>query len=203
VKVAVLYSGALRTWDECRENQINNILTEGVDSYFYTDEEPKGIKYTQYVQIPERYYNEIDHRYDADKNPITNTSNTLGMWHNMFVGWCLVPKTYDVYVKSRCDIILSQKINFELFDVSGNDIYIPIEGDFCGGVNDRFAIGNYEIMKKYFSIYIEHQNLFQSGLTFHTEYYLTENLKRKGVNIIRFSIKDTIIRGEPSKRNVA
>jgi hypothetical protein len=203
MKIAILYSGALRTWNEVRENHENNLFTPDCDLFFYTDEEPENTKYKQYIQIPERYYDVPDGRYDSNKNPITNTANTLGMWHNMFIGWCLVPKGYDVYVKARCDSKLNKKIDFLYYDYSGNNIYIPVEGDFCGGVNDRFAFGNYDVMKKYFSIYIEHQNLFQQGLVFHTEYYLTENMKRKMLNIIRIPVTDSIIRGVPGKRNVA
>jgi hypothetical protein len=192
--IAVLYAGHLRTWEQCRQNQIDNFYNEQTDSYFYTYDKPENTNFKQFIQIPGTYYDQVVHDYDSNKNPITCTDNTLQAWHNLFVGFCLVPMGYDIYVKSRCDILLSGKINFADYPVNGPDIYIPSEGDFCGGYNDRFAFGNYQTMKTYYRVYLEHLKLFQAGLTFHTEFYVTENLKRNGINIHRLPIIDTIIR---------
>jgi hypothetical protein len=194
MKIAVLYSGHLRTWERCKLNHEKNYITKDCDLYFYTYDKPGDTNYKQFIQIPGTYYDKVEHRYDANKNPITCTDATLQIWHNLFVGFCLVPKDYDVYVKSRCDIELSGKVDFSKYDIKANNVYIPYGNDHCGGINDQFAFGNYEVMKKYYSIYLEHQNLFQAGLTFHTEYYVTENLKKQGVNIVRLDITDSIVR---------
>ena len=194
MRIAVLYAGHLRTWEQCRPDQQEKFWTPETDLYFYTYTKPGNTDFKQFVQIPCSYYNEKVHDYDSNKNDITRTDNTLQSWHNLFVGFCLVPKGYDIYVKSRCDIKLSARINFNEFAITPHDIYIPKEGDYCGGVNDRFAFGSYEVMKKYYSVYLNHLKLFQAGLTFHTEFYVTENLKRQGVDIHRLNLEDTIIR---------
>jgi hypothetical protein len=194
MKIAVLYSGHLRSWNRVKSNQENSFYTPKTDTFFYTYDEPENTKYKSFVRIPGTYYDQPLSIYDANKNPITCTDNTLQAWHNLFVGFCLVPKTYDVYVKSRCDIELSGKIDFTKYDINDTNIYIPSGNDHFGGKNDQFAFGSYSVMKKYYSIYLEHQNLFRKGLVFHTELYVTENLKAKGVNIIRLDITNLIIR---------
>lgn len=194
MKIAVLYSGHIRTWDKCQENQKHSFFTDNTDLFFYTYTKPENTDYKQFIQIPGTYYDKPLNWYDSNKNPITCTDNTLQSWHNLFIGFCLVPMDYDVYVKSRCDIVLNKKIDFEKFDYSGNNIYIPVGNDHCGGINDQFAFGSYKVMKDYYSIYLEHQNLFKDGLTFHTEFYVTENLKRKNINIVRLGVTNLIIR---------
>jgi len=193
MKIAILYSGHLRTWERCKINQQDTVFTNDSDLFFYTYTKPENTDYKQFIQIPGTYYDKVVHGYDSNKNPVTCTDNTLQAWHNLFVGFCLVPNNYDIYVKSRCDIELSRKINYDDYDINDNNIYIPVGNDHCGGVNDQFAFGNYEVMKKYYSVYLNHLKLFQTGLTFHTEFYVTENLKYLGVNIIRLNKTTNII----------
>jgi hypothetical protein len=193
MNVAVLYSGHLRTWNACRQNQIDNFYTPTTETYFYTYDEPET-PYKQFNKIQGTYYTEPLDWYNSNKNPVTCTDNTLQAWHNLFIGFCLVPHNYDVYVKSRTDIVLSGKINFEDYNIDDTNIYIPYGNDHCGGVNDQFAFGSYKVMKKYYSVYLEHGNLFREGKTFHTEFYVTENLKKQGVVINRLNITNTILR---------
>jgi hypothetical protein len=193
MKIAILYSGHIRTFEQCFINQQENLLTENSDLYFYTYTNPE-VPYKQFIQIPGTYYDGLVHDYDSNKNPITSTDNTLQSWHNLFVGFCLVPVNYDVYVKSRCDIILSGKIDYSQYPMIDNTVYIPLGNDHCGGLNDQLAFGNYMSMKKYYSVYLEHLKMFQDGLTFHTEYYVTKNLERKGVNIVRIPVTNYIVR---------
>jgi hypothetical protein len=135
-----------------------------------------------------------DHPYVANKNPYSSVDSTLNQWCSIFVGSRLVPNTYDYYIKSRPDIQLSGTIDFSEFDFNDTDIYIPSGNDHWDGKNDQFLFGSYSVMKKYFSIYIEHRNIFDSGVRFHPEGFVTENLKRQGVNIVRLNITNTIVR---------
>lgn len=193
MNVAVLYSGHLRTWNACRQNQVDSFYTDNTESYFYTYDEP-NTPYRQFVKIPCTYYDKKLDIYDSNKNPITQADTSLQQWHVNFVGSCLVPNNYDIYVKSRADIVLSGSINFNDYEIDDKNIYIPWGNDHCGGVNDQFAFGSYEVMKKYFSVYLEHGNLFARGFVFHTEHYVTENLRDKGVNIVRLPQTSYIVR---------
>ncbi len=194
MKIAVFYSGFIRTWDHCRKNQEDNFYTPETDAFFYTYEKPhEGVN--NFTEISAIYYPDFIDLYKENMNPITNgVHNALCQWHNLFLSFCLLPTGYDIYIKSRCDIKLSGKIDFSQYEINDTNIYIPDGNDHFGGVNDQFAFGSYEVMKKYCSVYLEHGNLFAKGLTFHTELFVYENLKAKGVNIIRLPITSEIIR---------
>ncbi len=195
MRIAVLYSGFIRTWNQCKINQQNNLFTPKTDLFFYTYEKPESFDGKMFVKIPEVYYPHfIDHPYHKNKNPYSSVDSTFNQWHNQYILFCMVPNDYDVYVKCRPDIELSDKINFNDYEINDTNIYIPYGNDHYDGVNDQMAFGSYSVMKKYFSIYTEHRNIFDSGVQFHPEGYITENLKRQGVNIVRLNITNTIIR---------
>lgn len=194
MRIAVLYAGFLRTWLACRANQQENIGK--ADRYFYTFEDPMNLlPHERFVKIPEIYYPYLpDHPYVANKNPYSSVDSTLNQWHNQFINFNLVPNDYDIYVKSRPDIELSGPIDFSQYEINDTNIYIPSGNDHWGGVNDQFAFGSYAVMKKYFSVYINHQYLFAAGHQFHPEGYVTKNLEREGVTIVRLDITNTILR---------
>ncbi len=193
-KIAVLYSGMLRTWAQCKYNQLS-MLNGELYPYFYTDERPRDTLFEQFVKIPNHYYPYLpDHPYVKNKNPYSSVDSTLNQWHNQFVNFSLVPDNYDIYVKSRCDIELSGEIDFDKYEINDHQIYIPSGNDHWDGVNDQFAFGSYAVMKKYFSVYVNHQYIFADGMPFHPEGYVTKNLEREGVEIIRLQITNTIVR---------
>jgi hypothetical protein len=194
MKVAVLYSGQIRTWNQCKANQEANLFTPETDLFFHTYTEPENTNYKQFVKIPGDYFGrEVDQLY-PNRNPVSTPLEVIQPWLNSFIGFCIVPQDYDIYVRSRCDIELSGKINFEDYVINDTEIYIPSGNDYWGGVNDQFAFGNYKVMKTYFSIFIEFQNIYRDGVQFHPETYVTENLKRHGIHINRLSITNTILR---------
>jgi hypothetical protein len=195
MKVAVLYSGQIRTWNQCRANQESNLFTPETDLFFHTYTEPESTNYKQFIKIPDDYFdaNIVNQMY-PNRNPVSTPFCVLQPWLNSFIGWCICPKEYDIYVRSRCDIQLSGKINFEDYVINDSEIYIPLGNDYCGGINDQFAFGNYHVMKTYFSIFTEFQNIYRDGVVFHPESYVTENLKRHGIHINRLSVTNTILR---------
>lgn len=193
MRIAVLYSGYLRTWDACKNNQKDNFYTPDTDSFFYTDQEPDSCK--QFIKMPGVYYDPIyEHPYMINKNPYSSIDSTLNQWHNQFIGFCIVPNDYDIYVKSRCDIQLSGKIDLRQYEINDTNIYIPHGNDHWGGVNDQFAFGSYTVMKKYYSVYLQHQNIFNGGQQFHPEGYVTKNLEDHGITINRLTVTNNIIR---------
>jgi hypothetical protein len=166
--------------------------------FFYTHEPPE-VNLTEnithsFIQIPGHFYLPAGptHKFMTRKRPEASIDSTLNQWHNMYIGFCTVPQTFDVYVRMRPDIMFGGKINFEAYDYN-NKIYIP-EGNDYGGINDQFAFGNYEVMKKYFSLYINHQELWDDGVTFHTETMQLANLRKQGVEIIRIPITEYVLR---------
>ncbi len=195
MRVAVFYSGALRTLKECWQNQNDTFSAYDAQLYFYTYDKPHGVSYRQFIQIPKVFYPDFIDLYKENMNPISNgVHNTLNQWHNQLTSFCLVPSNYDIYVKSRCDVKIEGKIKFEEYKMNDTDIYIPVGNDHFGGVNDQFAFGSYEVMKKYCSVYLNHAKIFARGVCFHTELYVKENLQDLGVNIVRIQPSTHIVR---------
>jgi len=196
MRVAFIYSGALRSWNQCRQNHEANIWHEG-HLFFHTYEVPvvpniENLTHS-FIQIPGRFYPDMfEHRFNTRKRPEAVVGQALNQWHNMFIGFCNVPLGYDVYVRIRPDLMFSGKINFDQYNYE-NKIYIPEGNDFWG-VNDRFAFGSYEVMKKYYSVYVNHADLWDEGVTFHTETMQLANLKKQGVEIVRIPITEMILR---------
>jgi hypothetical protein len=192
MKVAILYAGDIRTWNNCRENQLRNIPGEK-DLYFHTYSEPENTEYKLYRQAPA--WNGVwDDRYKDNKHPWIDTARVLKIWQNLWEGFQMIPQEYDVYVKSRCDIELSGAIDFGRWDIGSGAIVIPTGSDYEDGVNDQFAFGIYAAMEKYFNVYLNHEQMFKDGLRFHTEFYVLKNLERQGVPIHRMLITNSIVR---------
>ena len=102
---------------------------------------------------------------------------------------------YDLYISCRVDSYYIHEMNYDLFqDCTDKDIYIPYLDDW-GGVNDRFAIGNFKAMETYMSLYDEIIDMLNEGTVFHPETLLLTYLKRKSMNIQRFHYLYRLIRG--------
>jgi hypothetical protein len=210
LKIALIYTGQLRTWELCRHNHAENIYTKDCSMYWHTYEEPdvKTVmssdnleKYSidgfrwHFVKVPEPFYPDPfkEHKYAARKRPETSVYQTLGQWHTNFIGFCLVPRGYDVYVRIRPDIKFNGRLDFTQYDYTGNNIYIP-EGNDYGGVNDQFAFGNYDVMKAYYSVYLNCHQLWEDGVEFHSEGMQQSNLNRQQINIVRMNPQVNILR---------
>jgi hypothetical protein len=235
-KVAVLYSGHVGgktkethiregatehpdIWHLCRTNQ--EVVLGDVDRYFYTYTEPQNTIYKQFSQIYEQYYHKFHPAVvlcDSYRHNCAYPINVLNNWHNGFVGFSLVPNTYDIYIKSRCDIALMphtpstkwyditayqeminnlalDTLNLNKYAIKPNVIYVPRGFDW-GELNDQFAIGTYETMRKYFEVYLSWQALLNNGFAFHPETFLNIHLQRQGVKIVILDFSTYIIRSE-------
>jgi uridine kinase len=84
--------------------------------------------------------------------------NIFYQWYKLYECFRFIrTDTYDYIVRLRPDIkfLLSTKAFAELFQTFIPDkLYIPLGNDRKGkGINDQFAIGSYEIIKKYADFY--------------------------------------------------
>jgi hypothetical protein len=241
-KVAILYSGhvggkrqntpsrgngiddgttGLETWDVCRTNQ--EAVLGAADRYFYTYTKPENTSYKQFVQIPQSYYRE-PHPAVLFCNSYTFNYvfpiNVLNNWHNGFIGFDLVPSTYDVYIKSRCDIVLSAQervsksmsleqykqlpyneaashdtLDLNAYEIKPNVIYVT--RSFSESLlNDQFAIGDYETMRKYFEVYLHYRVSMNDGFRFHAETMLYLHLERQGITTVQLDFSNLLIRAQ-------
>jgi len=195
MRVAIINTGYLRTANKCRDNQRANLLDRyDCDEYYYTHELPDHWREAEkFVQIPYNFYPTIPtpHRYYENKAPETEPCNVLNMWHNLFISFCLVPNTYDCYVRNRPDIQFNGAVHLEN---EPGKVYIPHGNDFREGINDQFAYGCYESMRVYFSLYLFHERYFNQGVMFHPEGYLNHHLKENGIEIVRVDPTQWILR---------
>lgn len=193
MRIALCYTGLLRSWyPQCKGNHLEFIWNYATDAYFYTDKDPEVIgqyearvRFTQDQNVdwyPDPFK---PHRYDSRKAPENTVCQTLRQWHCGMIGFNLIPKGYDIYVRIRPDIVFNGKLDFSAFDCSGKVIYIPQGNDYWG-INDQFAFGNHEVMKIYYSVYQNHHDLWHEGVTFCSEKMQLENLNKHGVEIRRF-----------------
>jgi len=185
MKVCLIYSGWLRTYDRCRQNHADNLVIPG-DVCVVDYNETHGDMRPFAREDWEHYY--------QNKAGETQPENTLNMWYNMWRAWEQTPKDLDCYVRCRYDITFSGPIRFEDYEMKPNTVYIPTHGDYREGVNDQFAFGSRDSMEAYFSVYLDHGEHFAAGKMFHSESYLKHTLDKRGINIVRIPQTNMIVR---------
>ena len=93
---------------------------------------------------------------------------------------------YDILIRTRADFkfytpLYLNGINFD------NEIFIPYGNDYRGGYNDRFAIGNRDLMNQYmnrFNFWMNKQDHIE-GYSTHAELNLKQFLDERKININR------------------
>lgn len=181
----MIYSGWLRTWDQCRQNHADCLTPAPVCTIHYDER--------NFTMNPFDW-EEFAH-YRENKAPETEPGNTVNMWHNMYCAFELAPRGYDCYVRNRPDILIHGHIDFSRFDLRDDVVYIPVGNDYWEGVNDQFAFGSYKAMEAYHNVYLDHEKHFSSGKMFHSESYLKHTLDMRGIRIERIQdVSNTILR---------
>lgn len=184
MKVCLIYSGWLRTWDQCRPNHEEMLRPHPTCIVHYNENHGDMRPYKR---------EDFEH-YRANKAPETEPENTMNMWANMMEAWRRAPIGYDCYVRNRYDIVFSGPIDFSKYEMAADKVYIPVGQDYREGVNDQFAFGSFYAMCQYFAVFKYHEELFNAGKTFHSESYLKHTLDLRGIQIVRIPQTNTIIR---------
>lgn len=186
--VCLIYSGHLRTWEQCKCNHAEVLRPAPAHVVHYNE--------TTHDLTP-YHRDEWRHYYRGNEYPETESQpeNTLSMWRGMWNAWQLAPEGFDCYVRIRYDIILEGGgVDFPQWPMENNTVYIPEGNDYREGVNDQFAFGNRQSMEKYYSVFHHHKTHFDAGKPFHTESYHKYTLDMLGVNIVRIPITNRILR---------
>lgn len=195
-RIALIYTGNLRSWQHCKYNHWETFGEQDVSGFFFTDKDPretddvqpKRPRVYQWIKYHESFYDNPfgDHPFNSRKAPENTAHQTLNQWISSFTGFMLTPTGYDIYVRIRADIKFNGPLNFDQFDCTGNNIYIP-EGLNFGGVCDQFAFGSYKVMKAYYGVLLDCAHLwYRDGVLFHSETMQLKNLESKGINIVRY-----------------
>ena len=100
-------------------------------------------------------------------------------------------RVYDLIIATRFDLKLGK---LDLSIPEPNTIYIP-KGEDHTGLNDRFAMGDFETMRKYMKIYDDCFYYLENGLSVpHPENLTLANVINHKINIVRFPLNHTIMR---------
>jgi len=188
MKVQHLYTGLLSYWERCEENHEQNAPG---NRFFYTDKQPDlSYNVSDWRKCDPVFYDIYEKNAElyANKAPETSVQNCWNMWHNIFVGFSLLPKDADIYVRNRTDIVFTGPMNYEAYDVSRRAVFIPSGNDYWYGINDQAAFGSYEVMKAYCSLYLNVQKYYDEGRIFHPESMLKWHLDQCGIEIVRLPI---------------
>lgn len=186
MNVQHLYTGLLSYFARCEENHDQNAPG---NRFFYTDLKPENPAHT-WVHCRPIFYDIYEKNKEVypRKADETSVQNCWNMWHNIFVGFSMLPKDADIYVRNRTDIVLSGPCNFEQYDTTRRAVFIPSGNDYWHGINDQFAFGSYEVMKAYCSLYLSVQKYYDAGTLFHPESMLKKHLDTMEIEIVRLPI---------------
>ena len=105
-------------------------------------------------------------------------------------------ETHMTSTSTIYDLVVCTRLDFLLFDTSlpiikppENTIYIPSGSDHLG-INDQFAMGDIETMKKYMLLIDNCTYLFDNRLAFpHPETVALANITFHNISVVRFNIQ--------------
>jgi hypothetical protein len=167
---------------------------------------PKKIIVEDYNFLKNEFVSKYS-RYTIEQTciPIRQTSSFYKL-NNVFE---LVPEGYDIYIASRMDVLFLGDFNLESFlnkktlsipsnsykqTTSENGYYYSRLSDNLGILN-AIAVGNYENVKCYCSIYQYLDELcLQDGHIFHPEFLTLKYLQKKSIQIERFDLDFALYR---------
>lgn len=206
MKVAICFSGLVRTFEECfpTYDRILNLY----DCDLFGASPPNDVlgkyPFTKLViqedtWIDEKWWNNCKNPETIIQNSLRQIrfielSNNARLEHEIEAG-----TKYDFIIRTRFDNILINDIP-DLANCDPNSIYIPEGHDhplaiLGSGINDRFAFGGNHVMNVYcnrLSVIDEYMN---KGLRFHPETILRWVLQKNDLRIIRFAECSKINRG--------
>ncbi len=108
--------------------------------------------------------------------------NIYKQWYKLQRLWNCVPKVYDLYARIRPDVCVESDIASMIHKISR--LTIPVGND-RDGINDQFAIGNFDEMNHYCNMV----NALPSYPNTTSEYALLHHLKPLSINRISFPYK--------------
>ena len=215
MKIAICFSGLARSINLTIQSFKDNVLYDKNNEYHifghmwdnsninvFKQYDPKNLVVEDFSN-----YSDIFNQRSLQfliKREETNILNVISMWYKINKSIELVDESYDSIVRCRSDILFLDKIN--LNDLENKKINIPyFENrcyDFSYEMNNRnfqtildlFAVGEYNLMKKYSSLFDNFEFLYQKGIVFHPETLLHYHLIEQDILINRFPMSIRIIR---------
>lgn len=214
MKIAVSYSGFIRSFSRSFDNHLNTFIQEfDCDIYCHMwdsfgfgrigeiydsrkdkispNEVEHLVSKIKPVQFIYEKYEEFEPKLDdLLKNNIKEfpfCKNVLSMHYKIYKANELIINSnqkYDIVVRIRPDHFFNQKLNFK--KIHKNSIYTSLTParNNGGGINDQFAYGNLESMTKYSNLYNNWNILNNNRKNCNPEHILREHLDYEKINIL-------------------
>ena len=205
MKIAVLIYGRLNT---CVKHYLNTLESIGIEhdiDFFLSSDNSPELLLNHFIKLYEPIacindkieYNIDLTKYDGIRGE-TNIHNMICHFINKERVFSLLEEyieksnvNYDIVLSLRIDIVFLQKNLFKnILSIRNDDIiYIPLENDWVGGINDQIAYGNINTMRKYNNIYKHIIHLLDNKLSIpHPESLTLANIKYHNLKIFRFQL---------------
>lgn len=206
MKVAICFSGLVRTFEECfpTYDRIRNLY----DCDLFVASTPNNIlekysfKKTLFLEdqwLDEKWWNNCKNSETIIQNTLRQflfieLANKIRLEHEKETG-----QKYDFIIRTRLDNILIDDIP-KLEECDPEKIYIPEGHDHPMaipgmGINDRFAFGGDRVMNVYCNKFNKIEEYMDKGLRFHPETILRWILDQNNLKIVRFKTCSKINRG--------
>ena len=172
MRIAILLPGHVRFWKHCKDNFLEKLYDTNHHIDIFID------TYYQIYRSDAVHNNESELASEETEENIRLLFNDLNVisfkienqtydfepnYHqlrklNRIIDTCLEYQEannfkYDLVVRSRFDIIIDEKINYDEIktEIKTNEVIIPEFGPPVSGLNDMLAVTNYYNLKKYAS----------------------------------------------------
>ncbi len=169
MKIAIIYTGHIRSWTSCKKNNLEMLFNENdyIDVYIETYKEGFRHDYSLRNECNEKIIYEEDDikklfqginvvKISIENQPPGSADNCqirkIIKAYDMFSEFIEEKGPYDLVVKSRMDLYFDQKIDYVSVLNECNEKNKLILGyNVTDHINDTFAIGKPDNMKKYFN----------------------------------------------------
>jgi len=212
MKIAVLLYGRIKKFKDHYSNLMESLGENQLDFFYSSDAESLELisEFTELYKpiaicnnpILETIQSQL-YKYQNPPSPdhgIVNVDNMTRHFINKGRVFKLLENyiekegiKYDLVFSTRLDIFYNEQLNFN--SIKENTIYIPDGRDYADlAVNDNFAHGTFETMKKYMNLYDNIIGFLDKHAFLHPESLHFWNIRHHGINIIRYPLCYEIIR---------
>ena len=209
MKIAVLFSGRIIDSIEQYTNFMQSIVQSNEVDFFISynktknksavDQFLKMYKPKKHIENDEQY-----HDITKYKNSSDTPMNILYMFQNRLKVIKLFDEylqetgsKYDFLISTRCDLWYYQCLNLDKCNIVAQENKLLIINGIgnggmnncdSGGINDQFALGNYDNISTYLRLYDVFFNMLDNNVILHPETLLLHYLTNENIKIQRFDI---------------
>jgi beta-1,4-mannosyl-glycoprotein beta-1,4-N-acetylglucosaminyltransferase len=209
MKIAVLFYGRINGSIEQYQNFMQSIIQTNEVDFFISYSKTKNTtlvnsflnmyKPKKFVENDEQFRDISKYKKSSDKpmNILYNFQNRLKVIKLFDEYVKETDSKYDFLIGTRCDLWYFQTLNLNILNLFANQNKLCIikgmgQGGMgncdCGGINDQFALGNYENISVYLRLYEDLFKMLDNNIILHPETLLLHYLTTKNVQIERFDM---------------